>query len=147
MNWGAAMATEEQRERNRQRQKRWQAQHRDLIRARRQYKKLLSPKIDHRHLHADFRTFELADPRDAANLVPRLIGYCRVEQRPVWSAMWVLRNVSNARWATWFRELDTAGLEPVELSNWVVGVPFPMTLRFTRMIVAPARQDGLQGCR
>ncbi len=130
------MSTEEQRQRNRQKQKRWRQGHRDLLRARYHRKKLLTVKIDFRHLRADFRTFELGDPRDAPDLVPRLIGYCRVEQRPVWGALWTLRNISNARWALWFRELEVAGLEPVELSGLVVGVPVPFNLRFIKKCVA-----------
>ncbi len=130
------MPTEEQRQRNRQKQKRWRESHGDLLRARYHRKKLLTVKLDFRHLRADFRTYELGDPRDTPDLVPRLIGYCRVEQRPVWGALWTLRNISNTRWAAWFRELEAAGLQPVELLGRAVGVPFPFNLRFIKKCVA-----------
>ena len=130
------MSTEEQRARNRQKQKKWRDGHRDLVRARYQYRKLLRVTFDHRILRADFRTFELADPRDAPNLVPRLIGYCHSGQQPVWKALWEARTVSSAKWAAWFRELEIAGLEPVELENYVLGVPMPLNLWLIRRTVA-----------
>lgn len=68
------MPTEEQRKWNREKQKRWRAKNRDRLRARRQYQKLFSGKVDGRDLRAGFRTFELSDPRDTPELIPRLIG-------------------------------------------------------------------------
>jgi hypothetical protein len=130
------MSTEERRQQNRQKQKRWQAKHHDTLWMRRQHKKLLGFELDHRHLRAEFRTFELADPRDAPDLMPRLIGYCRVEQRPVWAALWALKEISNAKWAVWFRELAAAGVEPVELSGWALGVAMPIKLRLAKSLVA-----------
>ena len=79
------MPTEEQRERNRRKQKKWRDGHRDLIRARKRRKTLFRVEFNLRQFQAKFRTFELADPRDAPDLVPRLIGYCRAKQRPVWT--------------------------------------------------------------
>jgi len=96
--------------------------------------KVASCKLDRRRrLRAGFRTFMLADPRDAPDLAPKFVGYCRVAQRPVWSAMWALRNASNARWAAWLRELDSAGLEPMELRHWRIGAAMPINLRFIRL--------------
>ncbi len=130
------MPTEEQRERNRRKQKKWRDGHRNLVQARYRRRKLLRCEYDLRHFQGQFRTFELADPRDAPDPLPRLIGYCRTRQQPVWSALWVLRNVSNARWAMWFRELESVGLKPVELKTFAVGMPVPISLRFARQVVA-----------
>ncbi len=103
--------------------------HRDLVRARYLRKKPPTFKFEFRCLRADFRTYELGDPRDAPNLVPRLIGYCRVEQRPVWGALWTLRNISNTRWAAWFRELEAAGAEPLELSSREIVAEMPWVVK------------------
>ncbi len=125
------MSTEVQRARNREKQKRWQQRHRFLLWEKRQRKKLLSLKVDRRYLRAGFRTFELGDPRDAPDFVPRLVGYCRFEQRPLWSALWALKGASNARWAVWFQELDAAGVATIELQGY--------SLRFTRINLRLAR--------
>lgn len=47
-----------------------------------------------------------------------------------------MRDISNARWALWFRDLDAARLEPVELSGRAVGTNFPINLRLTKSIVS-----------
>jgi len=103
-------------------------------RLRRHNEKVLTCWIDFRRLRVAYRTFELADPRDT-DLVPRLVGYCRAKQRPVWKSLWALKCFSDAKWAVWFRDMEAAGVEPVEKSGWAIGIAMPIHLRLAQLLV------------
>ena len=77
-----------------------------------------------RNTPANYRTFELADPRDS-NLLPCLVGYTNTFVSPVWSRFLVVAHSSQSRWAKWLLDLTALGLEPMErpLSSLGVAVP------------------------
>jgi hypothetical protein len=54
------------------------------------------------------------------------VGYCKITTFPVWSALWAVKDISNSRWAAWFRELAVLGLTPVERFGWSCGSIIPI---------------------
>ena len=75
--------------------------------------------------------FELADPRETDN-APHLIGVGEVKLRPVWANFWNLRMHSLSRWASWFCELESLGLRPVE--KYVLGRSVPFACNIARRL-------------
>ncbi len=127
------MPTDHERERNRAKQKRFQKRHPGYIYNYVKQKRLRNPQP--KKYTAKHRTFELADPRDEERL-PRLIGYCKITTHPVWSALWAVKDISNSRWAAWFRELAALGLTPVERFGWACGSIIPINRHLAHRLVA-----------
>ena len=117
------MPTEQQRERNRATQRLFQKQHPGYSYRYVRRKRILNP-VFYKH-QAQHRTFELVDPRDPDQL-PRVIGYCKITNDPVWSALWAMKDISNSPWAAWLRELAATGLSPVERFGWALGSVIPI---------------------
>ena len=106
------MTTPEQRAQNRAKFKRWYDRH-----VKGQPKKT---QLFHKYkTTGKYRTFELDDPRDPDQ--PKIVGYGLVKNDPVWEPLWSVRYWSHSKWASWLRELDLAGLEPVERVKWSLG--------------------------
>ncbi|MGA2059119.1 MAG: hypothetical protein ABSG67_01460 [Thermoguttaceae bacterium] len=126
------MTTEDERRRNREKQKRFQKRHPGYNDYYCKRKRLLNPQP--KKYSAQHRTFELADPRDQDRL-PCIVGYCKITTFPVWSALWAVKDISNSRWAAWFRELAALGLMPVERLGWSCGSIIPISMNLAHRLV------------
>ena len=114
------MSTPEQRAANRAKVKRyWQNHPEYRIRNRSEWHEKQSPV-------GAYRTFELADPRDPEQL-PCLIGFGLVKTVPIWKPFWDVRLLSHSKWAFWLRDLERAGLVPVERTQWSLGKFLPLS--------------------
>jgi hypothetical protein len=125
------MPTDHERDRNRAKQKQFQKRHPGYRYRYVKLKRILNP--DFYDYQAHFRTFELVDPRDEEPL-PRVIGYCKVTNQPVWSTLWALKDISGSHWAAWLRELATLGLTPVERLGWALGTVIPINRCLARRL-------------
>jgi hypothetical protein len=95
-----------------------------------------------------FRIFELGDPRDI-DLLPRIIGYMPLSVEPVWARFWELKDVSQAPWAAWLRELEKAGLEPVDIVSAKLGVncglPVELARGLCKLKIAELKKLAMEG--